>query len=340
MDRLPGDLGYTASGEGYSASGEADAAPAAMPYDDGPSAMPFDTPADAASELLVDRARERLRVPERLLRLDELDVLYEADTRALWSYMRPIGRPSFTPAMLGDFEVWQDLIASHFGPTGVPLDYLILGSRSRGVFCFGGDLELFCQLILAGDRRGLAAYGYRCVEILHRNHNALDLPMLTVGLVQGQALGGGFEALLSFDFIIAERGTVFGLPEVMFGLFPGMGAHVLLSRRLGAALADRMILSNRSYTAEEMYELGVVSELAAPGEGVEAVRRFIARSSRRHPGMVNAMRASRVASRVALADLREVVDLWADAALQLSESDLKLMRRLAATQNRLYASAA
>lgn len=323
MDRLPGDLG---------SNGEYDSA-ADLP------ALSFPATSDqSAEDQLIDRARERLRVPERLLQLAELEVLYDGDTRALWTFMRPVGRPSFTPPMLGDFEVWQDLIGSHFGPGRVPLDYLVLGSRSPGVFCFGGDLELFQQLIRAGDRRGLATYGYRCVEILHRNWHALDLPMLTVGLVQGQALGGGFEALLSFDVIIAERGATFGLPEVMFGLFPGMGAHVLLSRKLGAAMADRMILSNRTYTAEEMFELGVVSELANPGEGIAAVRRFMAKSSRRLPGMVNAMRASRVASRVVLSDLREVVDLWADAALQLAECDIKLMHRLAATQARLHAA--
>jgi len=325
MDRLPGDLGYS---KDYAIGEEASAL----------SLNATSTP--GSDDHLIDRARERLRVPERLLNLAELSVLHDGDNHALWTFMRPVGRPSFTPAMLGDFEVWQDLIASHFGPGRIPLDYLVLGSQARGVFCFGGDLELFCELIRAGDRRGLAAYGYRCVEILHRNFNALDLPMLTIGLVQGQALGGGFESLLSFDFIIAERGASFGLPETMFGLFPGMGAHVLLSRKLGVAMADRMILSNRIWTAEEMHDLGIVAELAEPGEGVEAVRRFIARSSRRHPGMVNAMRAQRVAARVSLQDLREVVDLWADAALQLSETDLKLMRRLAATQSRLHANAA
>ncbi|MDE2404159.1 MAG: enoyl-CoA hydratase/isomerase family protein [Sphingomonadales bacterium] len=325
MDRLPGDLGRSDAG----LDGEE---PAALPLGNA-------TPREA-EDLLVDRARARLQVPERLLHLAELEVLHDADTRALWTFMRPAGRPSFTPAMLGDFELWQQLIGSHFGPGRVPLDYLILGSRARGVFCFGGDLELFAQLINQGDRAGLAAYGYRCVEILHRNWRALDLPMLTVGLVQGQALGGGFEALLSFDFIIAERDATFGLPEVMFGLFPGMGAHVLLSHKLGAAQADRMILSNRTWTAAELHELGLVTELADPGEGVDAVRKFMARSSRRHPGMVNAMRASRVASAISLQDLRDVVDLWADAALQLSAADLKLMRRLATTQARLHAHAA
>jgi DSF synthase len=191
-------------------------------------------------EFLIERSAQRLALPERLFNLNELEVLYQSDARALWTFMRPQLRPSFTPAMLGDFELWQYLIANHFGPQGVPLDYLILGSRAPGVFCFGGDLELFQRLIREGNRDGLLAYGHRCVEILHRNIYALDLPMITIGLVQGQALGGGFEAVLSFDFIIAERGATFGLPEIMFGLFPGMGAHAILSRKLGTAMAERM----------------------------------------------------------------------------------------------------
>ena len=273
-------------------------------------------------------------MPERLFALDELDVLYTTEQRALWTFMRPVGRPSFTPPMLADFEQWQKLILEGFGPGRTPLDFLILGSRAPGVFCYGGDLQLFAELIRAGNRAGLVHYGRRCVEILERNIHALDLPLITIGLVQGQALGGGFEALLSFDFIIAERGSMFGLPEVVFGLFPGMGAHPLLSRKLGTAMADRMILSDQTYSAEQLYDLGVVHHLAEPGQGVAAVRAFMAKSQRRHAGIVASRRAMRVASPIALAEFYAIVDLWADAALQLSDKDLKLMQRLAGAQER------
>jgi DSF synthase len=297
-----------------------------------------DSNSDAAA--LLQQARLRLSIPDDLFALSELDVLYSEREEALWSYMRPSGRPSFTPPMLADFGNWQRLIAAHFGPDRVPLKYLILGSRAPGVFCFGGDLELFASLIRDGNRDALAAYGYRCVEILHRNMHSLDLPILTIGMVQGQALGGGFEALLSFDYIIAERGSSFGLPEVMFGLFPGMGAHAILSRRLGQAIADRIIMGNETYSAEAMYEMGIVQHLAEPGEGEAAVRDFIAKSSRRHAGLVGARRASRRANDVSLAELRDIVDYWADAALQLREQDLKLMQRLAGAQARLPRAAA
>ena len=289
---------------------------------------------DDAGQLLA-QSQLRMRIPQELFELNELEVLYDERDQALWTFMAPVGRPSFTPPMLTDFVNWQHLIGAHFGPDHVPLRYLVLGSRSPGVFCFGGDLALFEGLIRAGNRDGLAAYGYRCVEILHRNMHALDLPMLTIGLVQGQALGGGFEALLSFDYIIAERGSSFGLPEVVFGLFPGMGAHAFLARKLGSAMADRLIMGNETYSAEQMYELGIVHALAEPGEGDRAVRDFMARSNRRHAGMVGARRASRRAAEIPLAELRDIVDHWATAALQLREHDLKLMHRLAGAQEKL-----
>lgn len=291
------------------------------------------------AEPLVETSLTHLEIDTELFELEQLDVLYRRHDATLWTFMRPPGRPSFTPPMLHDFEAWQRLITANFGADRAPLRYLVLGSRAPGVFCYGGDLELFQQLIRAGERQGLVRYGYRCVEILHRNMNTLDLPMLTIGLVQGAALGGGFEALLSFDYIIAERGSTFGLPEIMFGLFPGMGAHAILSRKLGSAMADRMIVSNQVYTAEEMYALGLVHQLAEPGQGIAACEEFIRKSERRHAGLVGARRAIKTTRPIPLEELKQIVDLWADAALQLSESDLKVMNRLVRAQRRVAEAA-
>ena len=286
-------------------------------------------------EHLIEPEPQLSRIDRQLFELAELDVLYRPDDATLWSFMRPQGRPSFTPSLLHDFEDWQRLIVENFGPGQVPLRYLVLGSRAPGVFCFGGDLSLFERLIRSGDRDGLARYGYRCVEILHRNMHSLDLPMVTIGLVQGAALGGGFEALLSFDYIVAERDATFGLPEILFGLFPGMGAHAILSRKLGGAMADRLIASNQTYTAEEMYELGLVHHLAENGEGLAACEDFIRKCQRRHAGLVNSRKAMKLTNPIGLGELKRVVDLWADTALQLTDGDLKVMNRLTRAQERV-----
>src|SRR5690606_22803280 len=112
-------------------------------------------------------------------------------------------------------------------------------------------------------------------------------------------------------------------------------AHSFLSRKIGSAMADRLIISNETYTAEQMYELGIVHILAEPGEGLRACREFIARSERRHMGLVKARQAMRRASPVPLEELKGIVELWADAALSLREQDLKVMKRLARAQSRL-----
>jgi DSF synthase len=220
----------------------------------------------------------------RLFELEQLDVSWDDPTGALWTFMRPRGRPSYNLDLLEDFHAWQRGIIAAFENRPNDLRFLLLGSRTPGVFNLGGDLDLFAAKIRDRDRQALVAYGESCVRILHRNMNCLGLPMVTIGLAQGDALGGGFESLLSFNVVIAERDAKFGFPENIFGLFPGMGAYSLVARRVGAAFAEEMMLSGRIYTAEEMKDVGLVHILAEPGQGIAEARDYIQRSKRRYTG--------------------------------------------------------
>jgi DSF synthase len=283
--------------------------------------------------------QHRVRAPgSRLFDLGQLDVRWEAGLGTLWTYMTPVDRPNFNRPMLRDFQRWQAEIVREFADPAEGLKYLVLGSRFPGVFNLGGDLNLFASFIEAGDREALVAYGRDCVSILHRNMRQLDLPIVTIGLVQGDALGGGFEALLSFNVIVAERHSRFGLPEIAFGLFPGMGAHSLLSRKVGLAKAEEMMLSSRVYTAEEMHALGLVHVVAEPGKGEEAVRAYIARNGRRQAGHRGIYKSSSLIDAIELEELEAVVEVWADSALRLTESDLRLMKKLVDAQTRLRAA--
>ena len=152
----------------------------------------------------------------------------------------------FNPQLLRDISAVHDAVDARFRAAGnsvahAPFRYLVCGSATPGVFSLGGDLGLFRSLIAAGDGDALRRYGHEAIGAIHRTHIALNRPMVTIALVQGDALGGGFEAALAHDVIIAERSAKFGLPEVLFNLFPGMGAYSFLSRRIGRMAAERMI---------------------------------------------------------------------------------------------------
>jgi DSF synthase len=300
-------------------------------------AMPMTVAVEGRTESLALQNRERSG-GSRLFDLGQLEVRWEAAAGTLWTYMAPLTRPNFDRGMLRDFQRWQAEIGREFADPNEGLKYLVLGSRFPRIFNLGGDLELFARFIDDGDRDGLVRYGRDCVSILHNNLRRLELPIVTIALVQGDALGGGFEAALSFNVIVAEKGVKFGLPEIAFGLFPGMGAHSLLSRKVGLALAEEMMLSNRLYSAEEMHEMGIVHILAEPGCGEEAVRAYIEKNRRRQAGHRGIYQASSLANQITLEELNAIVEVWADSALCLSSADLKLMRRLGGAQTRLAAA--
>ncbi len=272
----------------------------------------------------------------------ELETFITEEDRAFWCYMNPHPRPSFTPQLLRDLEAMQDCIAGLFdraagGGGERPFDYFVLGSRSAGVFNLGGDLNLFVDKIRARDGATLRRYGYACVEAGHANYRGYDNGVVTIGLIQGDALGGGFESALSCDLLVAERQAKFGLPEVLFNLFPGMGAYSFLARRIGAVKAEEMILGGRIYTAEEMHALGVIDVLAEPGDGQRAVCDYIAGNRGKRNAHSAVYKVRRRVNPVSLQEMRDVVDLWVEAALALEETDLRKMLRIATAQDRFRA---
>ncbi len=267
----------------------------------------------------------------------ELATRFEADEGLLWCYQKHAGRPCFTRGLLGEIhELQRGLQRRYIGADRgeMPLRYLVWASATPGVFNLGGDLDLFTRLIRGRDAEGLRAYARACVDVCYLNAISLDLPLITVHLVQGDALGGGFESVLSSDVIIAEEGSQFGLPEVLFGLFPGMGAYSFLSRRVGAVRAERMILGGKCYTAAELAELGVIDVVAPSGEGEAAVRAFVAENRRRHAMRSALAEVRRRCNPVSYDELIDVAEIWVETALTLDDADLRRMERLVAAQLR------
>jgi DSF synthase len=216
-----------------------------------------------------------------------------------------------------------------------PIRFLVLASKTPGIYSLGGDLHLFKQCIETRDRDTLRKYAAACIEALHLMANNLFLPLTTISLAQGDALGGGFEAALSCSVIIAERRARFGFPEVLFNLFPGMGAYSFLARRIGAVKAERIILSGSVFTAEQLHEMGVVDILVGDGGGEGAVHTYVEKHKRRPNAYESVYRARQRYHPVSSEELTDISEIWVDAAMRIRAKDLRIMEMLVKSQDRL-----
>jgi len=266
--------------------------------------------------------------------VEHLKIHYDEKYKTSWCLMKSEPRPCFTNNLLSEFHEYIRNVKQEMRDSqGEKYDYIVVGSDVEGIFNLGGDLNLFRNYIESNNRDGLFNYAIRCIDILHENISHLDCELTTIALVQGDALGGGFESAIASNIVIAEKGVKMGLPEVLFNLFPGMGAYSLLSRRIGTAKAEQIILSGRLYTSEELYDMGVIDILAEKGEGEMEVYKYI-KSANRYSNSYNAIRKVRdVCNNISYDELIDIAKIWTDAAFRLDARDLKMMGRLIKRQD-------
>jgi len=244
--------------------------------------------------------------------------------------------PCFSERLLQEMKRSQERIRRKLAADSDPkagIHHLVLASDAN-VFNLGGDLALFSHLIRSGNRGRLLDYARLCVEVAYNFSRLYEDRVHSIAVIQGDALGGGFEAALCCHTIIAEEGTGMGFPEVLFDLFPGMGAYTFLTRRVSPAQAERMMLDARVYPVEELLQMGVVDYVVPKGEGQQFARELI----RKHKRMGNALRsmnAIRQACKpVTLDELLSVTTEWVDAAMRLNDRALRTMERLIRAQQR------
>ena len=280
------------------------------------------------SMLICKSAQTKIRAHRPLVHLpqpESLECFYDAQMAALWISLRANCAYCVTKALLREFNEVGYAISRW--PKGL-IDFKILQSKLAGVFSLGGDLEHFINCICRKDKEALLRYGNDAIEAIWHNLIVGSQNHATsIAIVEGEAQGGGFEAALSCHLLIAERGTHFGFPESLFGLFPGMGAFHLLAARSDAGLARKLMSSANRYPAEMLHEAGIVDVVAEKGRGAETARDIIANAT---PEWLGSLR-KRFAS-LELDELKATVSTWVDCALTLNEKALRSMNYLLSAQ--------
>jgi|TARA_B100001758_G_scaffold207469_1_gene188614 enoyl-CoA hydratase/carnithine racemase len=92
----------------------------------------------------------------------------------------------------------------------------------------------------------------------------LALPIPTLAVLKGFAIGSGMEMAMLCDLRIAASGTIMGLPETKLGMLPAAGGTQSLTRLIGPDKASPLILTGRNIEVDEAHQLGIVNEIVSP----------------------------------------------------------------------------
>ncbi len=152
------------------------------------------------------------------------------------------------------------------------LEMLAKQSRLKAIVLTGSE-KAFCAGVDVADHTPDR------VEPMIRGFGRLfvhlrTLPMPTLALVRGAALGGGTELALGCDLVLAAASARFGQPEIKLGVFPPIAAAIF-PHLIGYQQAARLLFSGETITAEEAARLGLVTYVAADEEFAETLERLL-----------------------------------------------------------------
>ena len=303
-------------------------------------ALPSTVGSTNSRESTLERTSDRnLSEQMRFLtrKYDELELKFDPSTRTLWSYLRPNGAPSFTPSMVRELiamhRALQGLVAAQPPEEGPLVRYYVQRSLIPGIYNMGGDFGFLIDRITHGDWESIRRYAHDCVDAVFHIATGFDSGIVSVCLLEGDALGGGLEGALCCNYIIAERKVKLGLPEILFNCFPGMGAYSLLARRINPAMVERMIFSGKIFSAEEMYDLGIIDLVVDDSAGENAVLDYIS-DGRKFAARQAIYQTRNRVNPLTLSELRDITDLWVKTAMRLTPADLRRMKHLQSAQAR------
>jgi enoyl-CoA hydratase/carnithine racemase len=150
---------------------------------------------------------------------------------------------------------------------------VVVHSAVPAGFCAGADLR---GLYAGMHGREPAEYLPELRSFIERIHAVMQrfdrLGQTTIGALHGVCFGGGFELALVCDVLIADRTTRLGFPELRLGIIPCFGGIPRLRRELPNAVVRDLVLTGRTLSAKRAHELGLISQVVAPGAALDVAR--------------------------------------------------------------------
>ena len=262
----------------------------------------------------------------------QLEVRFDKERAALWMVMRAHPRPTFNPDLLDEILRLGRLVRD----SGLEVDFWVTASSCPGMFNAGGDLPLFARAIKDGDHAVLRSYARAAVDVVWELMTGFGIGALTVALVDGDALGGGYECALAHNFLVAEDGVTMAFPEMRFNHFAGMGAYSLIARRAGIPAADQLLVHGARRPVGWHAERGLVDTVAEPRDGHRVTLALLDRFRPRLNSVKALVRTRNRVLAITRAELMDITEDWAETAFTVGDRGVAYMERLVTLQNRRF----
>ena len=267
----------------------------------------------------------------------ELTIKCDKEMATIWVGMNPIGRQCFTLSMLEELLSLLHVL-DEFGSLDPAnpdtIRYIVLQSNHPEIYNLGGDLEYFSKLVKQNNPGSLRKYGIVCIDLIYWALTGGKRQITIIANIAGDTLGGGFEAALACSYIFAEKHSIFSFPESLFGFFPGMGAYDLFERFAGSIEADQAFTTGKRYSAQELKRMGGVYSLVEVGEGTSKIKKFIADREKNQSPHRALQKIKQYKQTINYESLEFSIDLWVEAAMNLTETNLRMMSILTRRQKK------
>jgi DSF synthase len=278
--------------------------------------------------------------------LPQLKLTFEPELKLLWITIKPEPKPVFTLPLLSSVGKVQRAVSDLWGRDGGNPDSPVKFLAFRGdgpVFTLGGDLDFYLDCLACNDQASLFEYARISAEGASWNASGLKGLVITLSTIHAKAIGGGIDAPRSCNIMVAEEGASFVYPEVRFNHFP-ITAVAILSRRMGPAEAQRMLMSGDEYTAAEFHARGGLDAVVPNGQGEEWIRDYAAETLPMHSARAALFAAFNYRAGRLEDELTYMAKLWSDTMLRLNSAEISRLQRIAQAQermlSRLYRTAA
>jgi len=153
---------------------------------------------------------------------------------------------------------------------------VILTGAGDRAFCAGGDLK---------ERDGMSNAAWTEQHLVYGRmiRAVIDCPLPLIAAVNGAAFGGGCELVAAVDFVYASENARFAMTETSLGIIPGAGGTQTLARAVGERRAKELILSARRFDADEARQWGLVNEVFAAEQLLDATLKIASRIAANAP---------------------------------------------------------